>query len=58
MKNKNTQFSGYVLAASLGEVGGGLLVAAVTRAIPKMMTQFMTRMMAEMREGECDPAEF
>jgi len=56
--NKNIKFSGYVLTTSLGAIGGGLLVAAVTKAIPKMMTQFMTRMMVEMREGECNPAEF
>jgi hypothetical protein len=54
MEQKQSQYTGYILAASLGAIGGGLLVAAITKAIPKMMSQMMTGMMAEM---ECDPAE-
>jgi hypothetical protein len=54
MEQKQSQYTGYILAASLGAIGEGLLVAAITKAIPKMMSQMMTGMMAEM---ECDPAE-
>jgi hypothetical protein len=41
----------------LGAVGGGIFVAAITKAIPKMTAKMMSRMMAEMGAGECDPAE-
>lgn len=51
----------YLLAASLGAVGGGLFVALATRAIPRMMSQMMSgmmrNMMAQMGEAGCDPAE-
>ena len=57
MERKQSQFTGYLLAASLGAIGGGLLVAAITKAIPKMMSQMMAGMMAEMGAGECNPAE-
>jgi hypothetical protein len=49
--------AGYVLAAALGALGGALLMAVATRAIPKMMAGAMRSMMAHMREGGCDPAE-
>lgn len=48
---------GYALATFLGAVGGGLLVAWITQAIPKMMPQMMRNMMAQMGESGCDPAE-
>jgi hypothetical protein len=47
----------YILAASLGAVGGGLFVALATRAIPRMMSGMMRNMMAQMGEVGCDPAE-
>ena len=58
MEQKQSQYTGYLLAASLGAIGGGLLVAAVTKTIPRMISQMMAGMMAQMSEDECDPAEF
>ncbi len=49
--------SGYVLAAALGAVGGGLFVALATRAIPRMMAGMMQNMMAQMKASGCNPAE-
>ena len=49
--------SGYVLAAAIGAIGGGLFVASATKAIPNMMSQMMQNMMANMGEGEFSPAE-
>ncbi len=57
MERKGTQYQGYFLAAGLGAVGGGLLIAVATRAIPKMMAGMMENMMAQMGEGDCDPAD-
>jgi len=58
MERKQSQYTGYILAASLGAIGGGILVAAITKTIPKMMSQMMTGMMAQMGEEDCDPAEY
>ena len=61
MERKSAQNQGYFLAAGLGAIGGGLLSAVATRAIPKMMSKLMTgmmeNMMAQMGEGDCDPAD-
>jgi len=43
----------YLVAALFGAIGGGIIVALATRAIPRIMSQ----MMAQMGEGDCDPAE-
>ena len=48
---------GYVLEAVMGAIGGGLVVALATEAIPRMMSQMMRDMMAHMGEGEFSPAE-
>jgi hypothetical protein len=52
---------GYLVAALVGAIGGGFVVALATRAIPKMMSQKMEgrmqRLMSQMEEGGCDPAE-
>jgi hypothetical protein len=57
----NTQTRKTILAAFVGAVGGGIVVAVATRAIPKMMSQMMSEMMrnmmSQMGEGGCDPAE-
>jgi len=37
MENKNMQRGMIILALLLGAVGGGVLVALVTRAIPRMV---------------------
>jgi hypothetical protein len=47
----------YLLTAALGAIGGGVLVAVVTKAVPKMMSGMMRNMMAEMGQAGCDPAE-
>jgi len=51
----------YVLAATFGAIGGGLLVALAAKAIPKMMSKMrsgmMENMMAQMRKSGCNPAE-
>lgn len=61
MNRKDTQYKGYFLAAGLGAIGGGLVIAALTKAIPKMtskmMAGMMQNMMAQMGDGNCDPAE-
>ena len=52
---------GYVLAAAVGAIAGGLLVALSTKAIPKMMSQMMSgmmqNMMGRMRKESCAPEE-
>ena len=55
--NDTRTAAGYVLAAALGALGGALLMALATRAIPKMMAGTMRSMMAQMRAGGCNPAE-
>ncbi len=51
----------YIIAVLLGAIGGGIIVALATRAIPRimsqMMSQMMPKMMAQMGEGDCGPAE-
>ena len=47
----------YVTVAFLGAIGGGLLVAIATRAIPKMMSGMMQNMMGQMKESGVTPAE-
>jgi hypothetical protein len=57
MVNMETQRRNYVLAATLGAIGGGILVAVATRAIPRIMSGMMRNMMSQMGEAGCDPAE-
>jgi len=47
----------YMLAVSIGVVGGGILVALATRAIPKMISGMMQNMMSHMGGEGCSPAE-
>jgi len=47
----------YLYTFALGAIGGGLLAAWATRAVPRMMSGVMQNMMAKMREEGCDPAE-
>lgn len=42
------QNKGPLLAFVLGAIGGGLVVAVATKAIPKMMSEMMPRMMHNM----------
>ena len=57
----NAQTRRTILAAVLGALGGGLMVAIATQAIPKIMSQMMPAMMknvmAHMGERGCSPAE-
>ena len=61
MDSTDSPYKGYFLAAGLGAVGGGILIALATRAIPKMMSKMMAgmmeNMMAEMGAGDCGPAD-
>ena len=61
MRNTGCRSGGYVFAALLGAIGGGLAVAVITKSIPRMMSQMMAgmmrNMMAQMGGGACDPGE-
>ena len=51
----------YAAAVLLGAVGGGILVALASRAVPKMMEKMMAgimqNMFSQMSESGCDPSE-
>ena len=47
----------YLLAAVVGAVGGGLIVALATRAIPKIFERVIQKLMLNMSESSRDPAE-
>jgi glycerol uptake facilitator-like aquaporin len=61
MRGTNSDSLRYVLAAILGAFAGGLLVAVLTRAVPRMMSDMMAvtmrNMMASAGEGTCDPID-
>jgi len=61
MAGRARRIRGYVLAAGLGAVVGGIVVAAATRAIPGMVSQVMSEMwrgmMGRMQEEGIGPAE-
>jgi hypothetical protein len=61
MNAMSGQGNNYAVAILIGAVGGGLLVALVSRAIPKMMTQMASGMMQNMitrvSESGFDPSE-
>ncbi len=61
MKDLTPNYRGYIIAAVLGAVGGGFIVALATRAIPKIMSQMMAgmmqNMMAQMKEEGRNPVE-
>ena len=57
MLNTDSHAKEYILAAILGAMGGGLVVALATQAVPKMMAARMQTMMAQMRESGCDPGD-
>ena len=61
MTDVDSRKAGYVLAALLGAVAGGLVAIVGTRALPKMMSQIMSgmmqNMMTAMGEKGCDPSE-
>ena len=53
--------AGYFLAAALGATIGGIGMAVITRAFPKMMSRMMSNMMGNMMQqmgGEgCNPED-
>jgi hypothetical protein len=59
MVETRSHVRGYILAAMLGALGGGIFVLFATKAIPKMMSQMMPEMMqnmmAQMRAKGCSP---
>jgi hypothetical protein len=61
MNEISSNSKGYILAAGLGALGGGVVALLVTRALPRMMSRLMAGMMqnmiAQMREGGCSPSE-
>jgi len=57
MPDTDSHSRGYLLAAVLGALGGGLVVAVSTKAIPKMVSAIMRNVMARMRESGCNPEE-
>lgn len=57
MSNVHSNAKGYVLAAFLGAVGGGLLVAIMTKAVPRIMSGMMQNMMGQMRKNGFNPGE-
>ncbi len=65
MRNSNTSKRGYILAAVVGALGGGIAVALVTKAIPRLVSQIMNEMMSKvprlmaehMKSEGFDPAE-
>jgi hypothetical protein len=61
MSNVSSSTKGYLLAAALGAITGGLVVALATKAIPKMMSQTMAeirqKMMAQVGANGGTPSE-
>ena len=57
---KRTKAIGYLVTFLFGVLGGGLIIALVTKAIPKMIRQITSdlsqTMMSRMREYGVDPA--
>lgn len=57
MDDNGSQYEGYILAAGLGVLAGGLVVALATRAVPKIMSRLMAGMMSQMAASGCDPSD-
>ena len=61
MDDTRSSAKGYAIAALLGVVGGGVLVAVATKAVPKMvdgaMSRIRHRMIEHMRRSGINPAE-
>ena len=53
----NSNVKKYALAIAIGAVAGGVTVAVVTRAFPKMMSGMMFNMMSGMKEEGFNPPE-
>ena len=46
-----------VFAFALGAIAGGFIMAYATKAMPKMMSEMMHNMVAQMGGEGCNPAE-
>lgn len=61
MEKKGLTYQGYILAAGLGAIGGGLIIAVFSKAIPRMMSEIMSGMMknmiSQMGGGDCNPVD-
>ena len=57
MNESRTPISGYLIAAALGAMVGGVGVAIITRAIPVMMSHMMSNMMKQMGDEGCNPED-
>ena len=61
MNDSRTPITGYLLSAALGATVGGIGIAIITRAFPRMMSHMMSNMMGNMMKqmgGEgCDPED-
>jgi hypothetical protein len=57
MDSTDSHTKGYVLAAVLGAIGGGLVVALATNAVPRMMSLMMQNMRDHIGEAGFNPAE-
>ena len=57
MTERSSHAGGYLIAAVMGAIGGGLAVALATKAIPKMGSLMMQGMMDRMREAGFNPAD-
>ena len=47
----------YMLTFALGAIGGGILLALATKAVPKMMSGMMRNMMNHMGGEGCSPSD-
>ena len=57
MSDTDSNAKKYMLAFGLGALGGGILLAWATKAMPKMMSKMMQNMMVKMQEEGCNPKE-
>ena len=57
MRNTVAGNRGYLVAAGLGAIGGGLAVVLLTRAVPRMMSRMTQSMRDQMVAAGCDPEE-
>ena len=52
MSDNGGNLSKYMIVRAIGAAGGGLLVAMATRAMPKMMSGMMQKMMGASEKPE------
>jgi len=57
MSDEGCNVRKYMVAMAVGAVGGGILIALASRAMPKMMAGMMRNVMTMMGGEGCSPAE-